>query len=279
MASVQPAAPQAVAATPIIVDGLEFVVLPPAEVFYYPPGEYLEDGYPVNPPQYVATFERDVKIARRQVSQAEYAACVRAGACKPLDRAFRENTAPDLPAIGISWRDATAYAQWLSQKTGHHFRLPVYEEWVYAAGSAYKEDVLLGNFNPADPAQRWLAEYTLETQRKTSVDPAVRPFGSFGENDRGLLDMAGNVWDWTDTCHTRRKIGGDGLLDATGDNCGIRVTAGPHRSYITDFIRDPKSGACSVGVPPSNLGFRLVLDESAPVQSTGPSLRERLGLG
>jgi hypothetical protein len=48
---------------------------------------------------------------------------------------------------------------------------------------------------------------------------------------------------------------------ADSPNCGLRVVAGPHRSYITDFIRDPKGGACSVGIPPSNLGFRLVRDK------------------
>jgi hypothetical protein len=30
--------------------------------------------------------------------------------------------------------------------------------------------------------------------------------------------------------------------------------------YVTDFIRDPKAGGCAVGVPPDNLGFRLVVE-------------------
>ncbi|HLU78110.1 MAG TPA: hypothetical protein VKZ52_00925, partial [Burkholderiaceae bacterium] len=45
------------------------------------------------------------------------------------------------------------------------------------------------------------------------------------------------------------------------ENCGIRVVAGSHHSLITDFMRDPKAGACSVGIPPANLGIRLILDE------------------
>ena len=41
-------------------------------------------------------------------------------------------------------------------------------------------------------------------------------------------------------------------------NCGVRVVEGQHRAYVTDFIRDARAGGCAAGVPPSNLGFRLV---------------------
>ena len=41
------------------------------------------------------------------------------------------------------------------------------------------------------------------------------------------------------------------------------VIEGRHRSYMTDFVRDPKSGGCAVGTPPDNLGFRLVREASA----------------
>ena len=41
-------------------------------------------------------------------------------------------------------------------------------------------------------------------------------------------------------------------------NCGVRVVEGQHRAYVTDFIRDARAGGCAVGVPPDNLGFRLV---------------------
>jgi hypothetical protein len=43
-------------------------------------------------------------------------------------------------------------------------------------------------------------------------------------------------------------------------NCGVRVVEGRHRTYVSDFIRDARAGGCAVGVPPSNLGFRLVRD-------------------
>jgi len=244
--------------------------LPPGEVTHQPPGEVLRNGYPVTAAPVTTRHPRGVAIMTRQVSQAEYAACVAAGACKQLDAAHRKDASADLPATGISWSDATAYAAWLSGSTGQRYRLPRYAEWIYAAGEAYREEALPAGLQdngqaPNDPAQRWLAEYEQEIRRgKQGADIAVRPFGQYGANAAGLKDMAGSVWDWTSDCHSRRVL--DATPDASEDaglsrNCGIRVAAGRHIAYLPDFIRDPKNGACSVGLPPANLGMRLVLEE------------------
>ena len=88
--------------------------LPPGEVSYTPPGEALRKGYPVTPAPLTARFPNGLAIMTRQVSQAEYAACVRAGGCRTPDPAQRA-TAPDMPAAGISWSDASAYAAWLGR--------------------------------------------------------------------------------------------------------------------------------------------------------------------
>lgn len=245
----------------------EITRLPPGQVSYVPPGEALRNGYPATPAPRIARYPEGLAIMTRQVSQAEYAACVRAGGCKPPDPAQRQAVAPDLPAVGISWTDASAYAAWLSARTGQRFRLPSYAEWIYAAGEAYREDALPALPDGADPAQRWLAEYEQQSRRGAQGDDTVRTFGAFGSNRAGLMDMAGSVWDWTDDCHARHVL--DALRDDTSANgadaqesrnCGIRVAAGRHIAYLPDFIRDPKGGACSVGVPPANLGLRLVLE-------------------
>ncbi|RTZ45660.1 hypothetical protein EKL30_06485 [Candidimonas sp. SYP-B2681] len=260
-------------------DKTALITIEAGEFSYYPAGDYLLGGNPVNPPLRKMRFDSDFQIMKRQVSQAEYAECVNEGACKQLDKPHRAMVAPDLPAVGISWRDARAYAVWISARTRHHYRLPTYAEWVYAAGSAYKEDVVSNLTDGSDPAQRWLFEYKLETQRKATTDAAPKPFNSFGTNSTGLSDMAGNVWDWTDSCHTRQPMDQDGVTTSKrSENCGIRVVAGKHRSYISDFIRDPKGGACSVGVPPSNLGFRLVRDPPRRRSNLISSLRSWLGI-
>lgn len=46
------------------------------------------------------------------------------------------------------------------------------------------------------------------------------------------------------------------------ENCGVRIANGRHRGYVPDFIRDARSGGCAAGIPPANLGFRLVRETS-----------------
>ena len=53
-----------------------------------------------------------------------------------------------------------------------------------------------------------------------------------------------------------------GKAVSTTANCGVRVVEGQHRAYVTDFIRDARAGGCAAGVPPSNLGFRLVREST-----------------
>src|SRR5450631_3745472 len=112
-----------------------------------------------------------------------------------------------------------------------------------------------------DPGKRALDRYEEETAIKNETDPEPRPVGHFGANEHGLLDLAGNVWEWTNSCFAR------GILDAgdepstTTVDCGVRGRRGRHRIYLTDFIRNARAGGCTAGLPPSNLGFRLVLDD------------------
>lgn len=234
----------------------------PARFEYYSTAESLKNGRPVAPERLTADFHKPLHMMKRLVSQAEYAQCVQAQACRPLDKAARGNVSPDLPVVGVSWQDATDYARWYSKHTGYNYRLPVYEEWVHAAGEAFKEDLRLDIYDSDNPAQLWLAEYAMEAQRKLSEDASPKPFGSFGTNAVGIQDIGGNVWEWTDTCHVRQYVGDDGkAMLPPNENCGVRVVAGSHYSLITDFIRDPKGGACSVGIPPANLGIRLLRDD------------------
>lgn len=234
---------------------IEVVAIPPGAFSYQAAGEFLDQGYPVNAPRIEGRVTGSWVIMRRQVSQAEYGQCVRAGACQRLDKNFRRLSSPDLPAVGISWADATAYAGWLSKETGQSWRLPAYVEWVRAAADRYQEDGALPS-DPADPSVRWLAEYEREiTRRRGRVKPA-QPFGHFGLNALGVSDMGGNVWEWTNTCFASHSVGA--LPLPPRENCGVRILAGAHVAAMADFIRDPRNGACSIGLPPANLGFRLV---------------------
>jgi formylglycine-generating enzyme required for sulfatase activity len=232
------------------------VVAIPAGTFHYQAaGEFLDQGRPVDAPHIQGRVDQGLAIMRRQVSQAEYARCVQEQACKRLDKRFRTLAAADQPAVGVNWNDANAYARWLSRQTGQSWRLPRYEEWVRAAADRYREDGALPS-RADNPAVRWLAEYDRETARREGRIKPPKPFGFFGVNALGLSDVGGNVWEWTTTCFASHSVGP--LPLAPRENCGVRILAGSHIAAMPDFIRDPKNGACSVGLPPANLGFRLV---------------------
>jgi formylglycine-generating enzyme required for sulfatase activity len=230
---------------------------------YRAAGDFSRNGKPVEGPLRQIKPARDLVIMKHQVTAGEYNACVDEGACPRVPAAAGS---PDVPAVGVSWHDASAYAAWITRKTGVTHRLPTDEEWTLAAAEKARDEAL-PLVDPADPAQAWIARYEAESARVRPADPAPQPVGAFGTNSNGLDDIAGNVWEWTDSCFIRTAL--DGAAEQiTNTNCGVRVVEGAHRTYMTDFIRDPKSGGCAAGVPPTNLGFRLVVEASHPIVAT-----------
>ena len=232
-------------------DLLDLVELAPAALSWRPGGDFSRAGAPAAAPVVTERIP-GLAVMRRQVSATDYGSCVAAGACAPPDRP----SDADQPVVGVSFRDATAYAQWLSRRTGQRLRLPSDAEWAHAAGSRFAGDALP---EPAasNPGQRALAAYEAQTSRD-EPDRAPKPSGSFGINEKGLYDLAGNVWEWTQTCFSRSMLDSRNGVVAVMVSCGVRVVEGRHRAYVADFIRDPRAGGCSVGTPLANLGFRLV---------------------
>lgn len=222
-------------------------------VAYRVAGDFTRNGKQAAAPLRQVAFEKPLSIMKHQVSAADYQACADDGACRALDRGVA--IAADRPAVQVSWHDANAYAAWLSHRTGETWRLPTDEEWAFAAGSKFRDDGL--PVDDDDPSKRWIAKYERESERKAGGSE-VRASGSFGVNENGIADLAGNVWEWTSTCFTRHRLGDAGETVSAKSNCGVRVVEGQHRAYVTDFIRDARAGGCAVGVPPDHLGFRLV---------------------
>jgi formylglycine-generating enzyme required for sulfatase activity len=221
-------------------------------------GDFSRNGKPAAAPLRDLRLDASLRIMKRQVTAGEYATCVEQGGCPRVG--FTAGMA-DRPVVGVSWRDATAYAAWITKWTGLLHRLPTDEEWVLAAGEKARDEVL-PLIDPVDPSQAWIARYEAEAARERPVTPEPQPVGSFGRNENGLLDVAGNVWEWTDTCFLRiTLLGSADAAQVTNTNCGVRVVEGAHRTYMTDFIRDPRTGGCAAGVPPANLGFRLVVED------------------
>ena len=128
------------------------IELAPGPVRYRAAGDFTRGGKPAEAPLATIRITQPLTIMKHQVSSADYQRCVTEKACRtlPPDTAV----AADRPAIMVSWRDADAYAAWLSRKTGETYRLPTDEEWAYAAGSRHRDDGLPVDGN--DPPKGWL---------------------------------------------------------------------------------------------------------------------------
>jgi serine/threonine protein kinase/formylglycine-generating enzyme required for sulfatase activity len=95
------------------------------------------------------------------------------------------------PVTNVSVEDAKAFAAWRSKRDGVTYRLPTEEEWEYAARNGDQANLYpWGN--------QWVSK---RTAMKDSGDVTLRPVGSYpdGKNRWGVLDLIGNVWEWTST--------------------------------------------------------------------------------
>lgn len=218
-------------------------------------GEWQRGGHSVDPPLAVVTIAAPVEIMALPVSVGDYLDCVAAGACSAPDGPTARS---DLPVTGVNWLDAMAYAGWMSQRTGERWRLPTDAEWAQGAAELYRDDALNIADDPTNPAVRWLAEYEVASLRKRDRDVEIRPVGSLNRSSTGMHDIGGAVWEWTSTCLRRVETDAAGTILRQEETCGIYIAEGRHRAALTLFERNPRSGGCSVGTPPDNLGFRLV---------------------
>lgn len=246
------------------VDAQQLVSIAERTLDFPATGEFLAaGGHPVAAPVRSATTPA-FHIMKRQVSLAEYAQCVDAGACAAADAPTADT---DVPVTGVSWIDANAYARWYSSTTGETWRLPTALEAAAAAAERFRGEAFPAVADdPANPAVLWIRRYQEDAAARRPVDRAPRPGGHYGVNTLGIEDFGGNVWEWTATCYSRAVLDAGGEIDSVIENCGVRVLEGRHRAYMSHFVRDGRSGGCAVGTPPANLGFRLVLDE----QRCGP---------
>ena len=81
-------------------------------------------------PVHTVQFAKPFAMGRYEVSFDEYDLFAAAtGRDKPNDQGWGRG---NRPVINISWDDAIAYAQWLSERTGKPYRLPSEAEWEYA---------------------------------------------------------------------------------------------------------------------------------------------------
>ncbi len=94
---------------------------------------------------------------------------------------------PNAPIVGISWYDATAYCQWLSEKRKENFRLPTEKEWEYVARAGTTTKWSFGD------DEKELGEYAWYVENS---DGTIHEVGQKKPNPWGLYDIHGNIWEW-----------------------------------------------------------------------------------
>lgn len=184
----------------------------------------------IAPGRLATVADRQIAVARpfalgaREITFAEWDACVVDGGCgayRPSDAGWGRN---ERPVVNVSFEDATAYADWLSARTGARYRLPTDEEWTFAAGS--------GGARPI----------------KSGAAPA--PAAGVPADAHGARGLLGNVWEWTADCTSWTPAGACAARIVKGGawNTGDWRKTPHHRLSKPETVRD------------FDLGFRLVRD-------------------
>ena len=163
----------------------------------------------------------------------------------------------DFPVVGISWRDAVRFCDWLTMNERSKgvisdreaYRLPTEVEWDAAAEGTVNP---MGLMNAAN----------LHPVLNADPFPNTSPVGSFPANPHGFHDMSGNAWEY--------------CIDRINERQPYRIIRGGgwqnwHKRYVGVEAR----GQCGIDVRITLYGFRVVL---AADDATTEAMREAAGL-
>ncbi len=170
-------------AAPPAQDDVEMVAVPEGEFIMGSDDPEADDNEKPASKVFVGPFSID----KFEVTNARYLRCVESGVCtRPPNRGYDDPTKINLPMTIVSWQQAAAYCRWVGK------RLPTEAEWEKAARGTDGRRYPWGN--------------TFEAER-ANVGYSVgspTPVGSYpkGASPYGVMDLAGNVWEWTSSLYT-----------------------------------------------------------------------------
>jgi len=160
----------------------------------------------------------------------------------------------DNPVVNVSWQDAKAYTEWLSNKTRKRYRLPSDAEWEYAARAGTDTKYWWGD-------ETGTARANCEGCKSLWDGAQIAPVGKFAANPFGLHDTAGNVFEWVEDCFhdSFAKAPADGApLEKPG--CGKRVIRGGAWSFPPKEIRSANRWRDFPSRRSDDTGFRVARD-------------------
>jgi formylglycine-generating enzyme required for sulfatase activity len=194
------------------------MVLIPGGVFQMGTQYGGEDERPAHP----VTLD-DYYIDKYEVTNARYAECVDAGVCQPpTDSAsathklyYGNSEYADFPVIFVSWFMAKTYCEWRGG------RLPTEAEWEKAARDDDERTYPWGDQVDCSLANFWgdTPDCAGDTRAVGSYPDAASPYG--------VLDMAGNVWEWVQDWYDPGYYASSPSENPTGPGIGeLRVLRG-----------------------------------------------------
>lgn len=175
------------------------------------------------------------------------------------------SSAPDHPVVNITWPEAVAFCDWLTEKeralgiipANLSYRLPGDMEWSAAVGlpneQGNKPDDRSGKVDGYPWGLQWPPPQNAGNySQELGVDPFefTSPVATFAANEFGIYDLGGNVWEWChdfyDRSHETRVLRGASWFNGYQDRLksSFRNDLGTPDSRYTSF------------------GFRLTLGEA-----------------
>ncbi len=148
------------------------------------------------------------------------------------------------PVINVTWVDAMAYAEWLSQQTGQTYRLPTEAEWEYACRAGTATPFYFGTTINEKQANYGLSGNTVEV-------------GQFPANAWGLHDLHGNVWEWTGSEYDGGYGGAELRIVSDPNSGGSRVLRGGSWYNEPKWLRSAARGGSNPRDWDYGAGFRL----------------------
>lgn len=184
-------------------------------------------------------------IDRTEVTRSAYALCVDAGVCLPPACEWEDPASSQLPVVCIPRDQAETYCEWRGQ------RLPTEAEWEKAARGGDARIYAWGNDSP-DCARSNIAGCT------GGADPVGRH--SQGMSPYGLLDVSGNVCEWTAEWWDETYYASAPLEDPPGPSEGtLAVVRDGFYEQLGDMVRTARRHGIEPATAHRGIGFRCAL--------------------